>query len=81
MLRYYSKYKKEYPVFYDNFHYIIVESNPYAKEKQRLLLESIHVTDEKVSWHAYSEDGFSFDRIQGCFFCRMSLLMPCLYIG
>jgi len=59
--------KKEYPVFYDNFHYIIVESNPYAKEKQRLLLECIHVTEEKVSWHTYSEDGFSFDRIQGCF--------------
>lgn len=58
--------KKEYPVFYDNFHYIIVESNPYAREKQRLLLESIHVTDEKVSWHTYSEDGFSFDRIHGC---------------
>ena len=59
--------KKEYPVFYDNFHYIIVESNPYARGKQRLLLESIHVTDEKVSWHTYTEDGFSFDRIQGCF--------------
>ncbi len=59
--------KKEYPVFYDNFHYIIVESNPYAKEIQRLLLESIHVTDGKVLWHTYSEDGFSFDRIQGCF--------------
>lgn len=59
--------KKEYPVFYDNFHYIIVESNPYAREKQRLLLESIHVTNEKVSWHTYSEEGFSFDRIQGCF--------------
>jgi len=59
--------KKEYPVFYDNIHYIIVEINPYAREKQRLLLESIDVTDEKVSWHTYSEDGFSFDRIQGCF--------------
>ena len=58
---------KEYPELYANFHYIIVESNPYAREKQRLLLESIHVTDEKVSWHTYSEDGFSFDRIQGCF--------------
>lgn len=57
----------EYPEFYDNFHYIIVESNPYAREKQRLLLESIHVTDGKVSWHTYSEDGFSFDGIQGCF--------------
>jgi len=59
--------RKDYPVFYDNFHYIIVESNPYAKEKQRLFLESIHVTDEKVSWHTYSEDGFSFGIIQGCF--------------
>jgi len=58
---------KKYPEFYANFHYIIVESNPYAKGKQRVLLESIHVTDEKVSWHTYSEDGFSFDRIQGCF--------------
>ena len=58
---------KEYPEFYDNFHYIVVESNPYAREKQRLLLESINVTDGKVSWHTYSEDGFSFDRIQGCF--------------
>lgn len=58
---------KEYPGFYANFHYIIVESNPYARGKQRMLLESIHVTDEKVSWHTYSEDGFSFDRIQGCF--------------
>src|SRR3989339_2105077 len=57
---------KEYPEFYANFHYIIVESNPYAREKQRLLLESIHVTDEKVSWQTYSEDGFSFDGIQGC---------------
>jgi len=58
---------KEYPGFYANFHYIIVESNPYAREKQRLLLESIHVTDKKVSWHTYSEEGFSFDGIQGCF--------------
>ena len=58
---------KEYPEFYANFHYIIVESNPYARGKQRLLLESIHITDEKVSWQTYSEDGFSFDRIQGCF--------------
>ena len=59
--------KKEYPLFYDKFHYIIVESNPYAREKQRLLLESINIMDGKVSWHTYSENGFSFDRIQGCF--------------
>ena len=69
----------EYPELYANFHYMIVESNPYAKEKQRLLLESINVTDEKVSWHTYSEDGFSFDRIQGCFY-QMNLLMPYLSI-
>src|SRR3972149_3221901 len=58
---------KEYPELYANFHYMIVESNPYARGKQRLLLESVDITDEKVSWHTYSEDGFSFDRIQGCF--------------
>ena len=57
----------EYPELYANFHYMIVESNPYARGKQRLLLESVDITDEKVSWHTYSEDGFSFDRIQGCF--------------
>ncbi|MDG6004935.1 MAG: methyltransferase [Candidatus Brocadia sp.] len=56
-----------YPEFYNKFHYIIVESNPYAREKQRLLLESIEVADEKVSWHTYTEDGFSFDKIHGCF--------------
>ena len=38
--------KKEYPRFYDNFHYIIVETNSYAREKQRLLLNSINLTDE-----------------------------------
>lgn len=105
--------KKEYPRFYDNFHYIIVESNPYAKEKQKALLNSLitnktNVTQEttenrnyfdhaviqrtpvppfierkethpsplllegkdldgKVSWHTYTEGGFSFDKIQGCF--------------
>lgn len=67
--------KKEYPNFYDNFHYIIVETNPYAWEKQRLLLNSIDVPyenlfpdghDKKVSWHTYTEEGFSFGRIQGC---------------
>lgn len=57
----------EYPGFYDNFHYIIVESNPYAREKQKLLLESIEGTDEKVLWHTYTKDGFSFDKIRGCF--------------
>ncbi|MEP9411938.1 MAG: SAM-dependent methyltransferase [Candidatus Brocadia sp.] len=67
--------KKEYPNFYDNLHYIIVETNPYAWEKQRLLLNSIGVPyenlfpdgpDKKVSWHTYTEEGFSFGRIQGC---------------
>lgn len=67
--------KKEYPRFYDNFHYIIVERNLYAREKQRLLLNAINLTEEtpmnhldrKVSWRTYSEGGFSFDKIQGCF--------------
>ena len=94
--------RKEYPKFYDNLHYIIIESNPYAREKQRLLLDSINLTGEiplshtlakrdenttpssppceergrsaknpllhrKVSWHTYTENGFSFNKIQGCF--------------
>ena len=42
---------KEYPEFYDNFHYIIVETNPYAREKQRSLLESIKLTDETPMNH------------------------------
>ncbi len=33
--------KKEYPGFYANFHYIIVETNPHAKEKQMTLLNSV----------------------------------------
>ncbi len=60
--------QKEYPAFYEHLHYIIVESNPCVREKQRLLLESLHlIPDKKVSWHAYAEHGFSFDAIQGCF--------------
>lgn len=96
--------KKEYPGFYDNFHYIIVESNPCAREKQKWLLGSVDCRssfilasqardkgasnqetyrtlpdkevvknplsdrlDEKVSWHTYGENGFSFGKIQGCF--------------
>lgn len=59
--------KKEYPGFYHKLSYIIIEVNPYAKERQRLLLDSLGPIGEKVSWHLYTEDGFSFDRIQGCF--------------
>ncbi len=104
---------KKYPRLYDNFNYIIVESNPYAKKKQKALL-NFFITDNpnraqeatenknyfnqtivqhsiasfcteeevthstsflsdgkdlrgKVSWHSYTDDGFSFDKIQGCF--------------
>ena len=82
--------RNEYPKFYDNFQYIIVESNPCSGDKQRRLLDSAHLTgntpavrpsacsiqdsevvavhsDEKVQWHTYTPDGFSFDEIQGCF--------------
>ncbi|MBI2472514.1 MAG: SAM-dependent methyltransferase [Planctomycetes bacterium] len=58
---------QEYPEFYDHFHYIIVEANPYAKEKQRALLMSVGIPDDKVSWHTYTSGGFSFGNIQGCF--------------
>ncbi len=59
--------KKEYPGFYERLHYIVVESNPFAPAKQRQLLTSLGIMDEKVSWHTYSETGFSFGNIQGCF--------------
>lgn len=59
--------KKEYPGFYCKLSYIIIETNPYAKKRQRLLLDSLEPIGEKVSWHSYTEDGFPFDKIQGCF--------------
>ena len=59
--------KEEYPRFYTNFYYIIVETNPYARKRQQLLLDSIHLRNGNVSWHTYTENGFSFDKIRGCF--------------
>lgn len=58
--------KKEYPGFYDNFNYIIVELNPYAKEKQRNLFNSFitaklhranitHKTVENRNYLAYAD--------------------------
>ena len=83
--------KNEYPELYDNFQYIIVESNPYSMHKQRRLLNQVLPAEktpavrpspgdaydrdtgaiysgEKVLWHNYTPDGFTFDEIQGCFF-------------
>ncbi|MGQ3683829.1 MAG: class I SAM-dependent methyltransferase [Candidatus Loosdrechtia sp.] len=59
--------RKKYPDFYDHLHYCIIETNPYAGDKQRLLLNSSGPADKKVSWHSYTKDGFSFDKIEGCF--------------
>ncbi len=82
--------KNEYPAFYDNFHYIIVESNPHSRSRQQRLLnqaplagktiiapsyacatpdreEDTAIASEKTQWHTYTQDGFSFDEIQGCF--------------
>ena len=59
--------KEEYPRFYTNLHYIIVETNPYARKRQQLLLDSIDLKNGMVSWHTYKQDGFSFNKIQGCF--------------
>ncbi len=82
--------RNEYPEFYENFNYIIVESNPYSRERQQRLLNPVHLAGnipaarhsayiepdvkdditnpgEKVQWHTYTPDGFSFDEIQGCF--------------
>lgn len=59
--------KRDYPAFYHHLHYIVIETNPYAREKLMLLLHSIESIEKKVSWHFYSENGFSFDEVQGCF--------------
>ena len=59
--------KNEYPAFYKKVQYFIVESNPHLREKQQELFCGDPVFDEKVSWHSYGEDGFSFDAVQGCF--------------
>lgn len=60
--------QKEYPVFYDHLHYLIIESNPHVREKQRLPLESLHlISDNKVSWRSYTGHGFSLNNVQGCF--------------
>ena len=59
--------KEEYPRFYTNFHYIIVEANPYARKRQQLLLDSIDLRNGKMSWFSYTENGFSFGKIHGCF--------------
>lgn len=59
--------RKEYPEFYQYLHYTIIETNPYAQERQRALLDSIESVDKKISWHTHTRDGFSFDKIQGCF--------------
>ncbi|MDR4507688.1 MAG: SAM-dependent methyltransferase [Candidatus Brocadiaceae bacterium] len=58
---------KEFQQLYEQIQYIIVESNSYATEKQRLLLNPLGLAEEKVSWHTYTKSGFSFDSIQGCF--------------
>ncbi|MBM4054937.1 MAG: SAM-dependent methyltransferase [Planctomycetes bacterium] len=59
--------KSEYPEFYKNIQYIIVESNPHMRKKQQELLCENDIFHEKLSWHSYTEDGFSFDDVQGCF--------------
>lgn len=59
--------KEEYPRFYTNLHYIIVETNPYARKRQQLLLDSVDLRNGMVAWHTYKQDGFSFGKVQGCF--------------
>ncbi len=60
--------REDHSELYEKLHYIIVESNPYAQGKQRSLLNSLGIADDKVSWHTYSgARGFSFDGVQGCF--------------
>ncbi|MBZ0110282.1 MAG: SAM-dependent methyltransferase [Candidatus Scalindua rubra] len=56
--------KNEYPEFFEKVDYKIVEISPNLIERQSNTLKGF---EEKVSWESFSEDGFSFNPIDGCF--------------
>jgi SAM-dependent MidA family methyltransferase len=56
--------KDEYPGFFEKIDYKIVEISQNLIERQSNTLKGL---EGKVSWESFSEDGFSFDPIQGCF--------------
>ena len=56
--------RDEYPEFFEKIDYKIVEISRDLIEKQSDTLKGF---EEKVSWESFSEDGFSFSPIEGCF--------------
>ncbi len=56
--------RNEYPEFFEKIDYKIVEISLNLIERQSDTLKGL---GGKVSWESFSEDGFSFDPIEGCF--------------
>jgi SAM-dependent MidA family methyltransferase len=54
----------EYPEFFEKIDYKIVEISKDLIKTQSNTLKGL---EEKVSWESFSEDGFSFKPIEGCF--------------
>ena len=56
--------RNEYPEFFEKIDYKIVEISQNLIERQSNTLKGL---EEKVSWESFSEGGFSFGPIEGCF--------------
>ena len=56
--------RNEYPEFFEKIDYKIVEISQNLIERQSDTLKRL---EEKVSWESFTEDGFSFNPIEGCF--------------
>ena len=56
--------KNEYPELFEKIDYKIVEVSQDLIKRQSNTLKGL---EEKVSWESLSEDGFSFNPIEGCF--------------
>ena len=59
-----SYIRDEYPEFFEKIDYNIVEISRDLIERQSDTLKGF---EEKVSWESFSEGGFSFNPIAGCF--------------
>ncbi len=56
--------RNEYSEFFEKIDYNIVEISQNLIERQSNTLKGL---EKKVSWESFSEDGFSFNPIEGCF--------------
>ncbi len=56
--------RDKYPEFFERIDYKIVEISQNLIERQSNTLKGL---EEKVSWEFFSEDGFPFNPIEGCF--------------